>query len=379
MLKKLLLTTALLAGMTAAAQQAEGQFSIATLDVDGQPQKVLFFHLNDDGPGSAGTVRIGQYLAKRGYDLVFTQEDFNYHDELTVLLEDDYQFDTWSGSVGLDEQQIDYLHLQNHRYTCDGLGACIKQGIAVGLAERTPWLHTFGKFSHAHDELVTKGFRRYELTLPSGDELVVYNMHCDGSDPVDERAGNDQRDRQARLNEWIQLRDDILSRIDERPVIVVGHTASYYQRDDIHAQFIEAINASGRATAADVWVELQHEGIYPQLKEDATDAESLTLEGETTDKIIYINPAGGSQIQAVTYKRDTEGYLREGKPLGGHFPVSATFEWKDRKSTGINQSVSNPKNDGQLFDLSGRRIGTTDAKGIYIERNGKDTRKRIVK
>ena len=265
MLKKLLLTTALLAGMTAAAQQAEGQFSIATLDVDGQPQKVLFFHLNDDGPGSAGTVRIGQYLAKRDYDLVFTQEDFNYHDELTVLLEDNYQFDTWSGSVGLDEQQIDYLHLQNHRYACDGLGACIKQGIAVGLAERTPWLHTFGKFSHAHDELVTKGFRRYELTLSSGDELVVYNMHCDGSDPVDERSGNDQRDRQARLNEWIQLRDDILSRIDERPVIVVGHTASYYQRDDIHAQFIEAINASGRATAADVWVELQHEGIYPQL------------------------------------------------------------------------------------------------------------------
>jgi len=55
---------------------------------DGLPQKILVFNVNAEGPGSAGSVRIGKYLYKRGYDLMFFQEDFNYHDELMAVLED---------------------------------------------------------------------------------------------------------------------------------------------------------------------------------------------------------------------------------------------------------------------------------------------------
>ena len=108
--RKLLFASALTLVLTAAAQQSREQFSIATLNVDGMPQKILFFNVNADGPGSAGSVRIGQYLSERQYDMVFTQEDFNYHDELTVLLEDDYQIDTWTGNVGVEGHQIDFLH-----------------------------------------------------------------------------------------------------------------------------------------------------------------------------------------------------------------------------------------------------------------------------
>ena len=74
--------TCLMAGH---AQEAE-TFSITTLNVDGLPQKILVAKVNPDGPGGGGSVRIGRYLQKRGYDMVFMQEDFNYHEELTVHL-----------------------------------------------------------------------------------------------------------------------------------------------------------------------------------------------------------------------------------------------------------------------------------------------------
>ena len=148
--------TGLMAGY---AQEAE-TFSIATLNVDGLPQKILVAKVNPDGPGGGGSVRIGRYLLKRGYDMVFMQEDFNYHEELTVPLEDDYQMDTWTGDVEVDGHQIDFLHLQNHRFECDGLMGAWKKGITLTSTSRTPWTANFGKFSHALDEMVTKGFRR---------------------------------------------------------------------------------------------------------------------------------------------------------------------------------------------------------------------------
>ena len=75
-----------LTGFVAAYSQESSTFSIATLNVDGLPQKILVAKVNPDGPGGGGSVRIGRYLQKRGYDMVFMQEDFNYHEELTVHL-----------------------------------------------------------------------------------------------------------------------------------------------------------------------------------------------------------------------------------------------------------------------------------------------------
>ena len=166
-----LLATVLLCGnLTISAQEAGEQFSIASLNVDGLPQKTLILELNADGPGDTGTARIGKYLKNKGYDLVMMQEDFNYHGVLSVWLEDDYKMDEWSGDVGIEGHDIDFFHLQNHRFECDGLMACWKNDLQVTAAARTPWTQNFGKFSHANDEMVTKGFRRYDVTLRSGDE-----------------------------------------------------------------------------------------------------------------------------------------------------------------------------------------------------------------
>ena len=115
--KKRTIATALLALLCVgtSAQQPE-TFSVATLNVDGLPQKILVVNVNADGPGAVGTARIGKYLMKKGYDIVCMQEDFNYHDVLIPWMEDDYANDTWSGDIGVEGRDIDFLHLQNHRF-----------------------------------------------------------------------------------------------------------------------------------------------------------------------------------------------------------------------------------------------------------------------
>ena len=353
------------------AQESE-TFSIATLNVDGLPQKILVAKVNPDGPGGGGSVRIGRYLQKRGYDLVFMQEDFNYHEELTVPLEDDYQTDSWSGDVGVDGRQIDFLHLQNHRFECDGLMGAWKSGITLTAASRTPWTASFGKFSHALDEMVTKGFRRYELTLKDGQQIVTYNMHMDAGDTADEREGKDSLDRDARLKQWNQLRDDILTRLDTRPVIIVG---------DLKSNFIDVIEATGRAKVYDAWVELQNGGKYPDPVEGIVCCETdgnILESGEVLDKVLYVNPTSGTEIHAVGYQLDTTDYQHDGKVLGDHYPVSVTFQIGSRKTAVINEIVNSKSSNSKWFDLQGRRVDG-QVHGIVIERSGEQVHKRIIK
>ena len=382
MMKKLLMITAVwLTGLMAGHAQEAETFSIATLNVDGLPQKIFVVKVNADGPGGGGSVRIGSYLQKRGYDMVFMQEDFNYHEELTVPMEDDYQMDSWTGDVGVDGRQIDFLHLQNHRFECDGLMGAWKKGIILTSTSRTSWTANFGKFSHALDEMVTKGFRRYELTLANGQQMVVYNMHMDAGDSADEREGKDSLDRDARLKQWNQLRDDILTRLDTRPVIIVGDLNSYYCRDQIKKNFIDEVEATGRATVNDAWVELQNGGKYPDPVDGIVCCETdgnILESGEVLDKVLYVNPTSGTGIYAVSYKLDTIDYQHDGKMLGDHYPVSVTFQIGSRKPTGI-ETVSGSKVQApSYYNLNGQRVDG-HARGIVIERNGEQTHKRIIK
>ena len=376
-MKKILLwmmAAILLSGMTPVmAQEASEQFSVATLNVDGLPQKLLIVKVNADGPGDGGSARIGKYLWQKSYDLMFLQEDFNYHDVLSVFLEDDYRLDEWSGNVDIDGHAIDFLHLQNHRFECDGLMACWKNDLTATPAPRVAWQQNFGKFSHANDEMVTKGFRRYEVTLRDGTHIVCYNMHMDASDDWDEENDNDANDKKARMAQWAQLKADVMTQLDTRPIVIVGDMNSLYGRDDVKTQFIDAINETGLATAADVWVELQNNGNYPTDKASGEEA------GETLDKILYINPATGIQIKPKGFTLDQTGYMYDGKPLGDHFPLAATFEVVSK--TSYISNVQHPTVDTHsYYDLQGRQISSSQLKGgIYIERQGEKVIKRINK
>jgi len=365
------------------AQQTE-KFSVATLNVDGLPKKILIFNVNADGPGDEGTSRIGKYLMQKNFDIVCMQEDFNYHGVLTPWLEDTHKFDTWSGAVGIDlpGKKIDFLHAQNERFDCDGLGACWKNNIMVTSSERVKWESSFGKFSHEADELVTKGFRRYEATLPSGIQLLIYNMHMDASSMADEKEGKDSMDLAARQNEWQQLKNDVLAHLDSRPILVMGDLNSYYCRDHIKKNFIDEIAATGKGVASDVWIELVKGGQYPDPVDSIVcyEKEDYLLDGEVLDKIIYINPVSGIQIKPTSVTLDKEGYLYNGKPLGEHYPLSATFEVLRSKPSAIETSIQlePSKSDATYYDLQGHKIAQP-SNGLYIERDGRGAQKKIIK
>lgn len=355
------------------AQEASEQFTIATLNVDGLPQKILVLKLNTDGPGGAGTARIGKYLLAKNYDLVMMQEDFNYHDVLTVMMEDAYGMDEWSGEIGIEDRKIDLLHLQNHRFECDGLMACWKKDLQVTPSGRTAWKQNFGKFSHANDEIVTKGYRRYEVTLRSGTRIVVYNMHMDATLDEDEAEKNGAKDREARIAQWNQLKDEVLANLDSRPIIITGDMNSFYSRDDVKSQFIDAINESGRGTAADVWVELQQKGVYPAVLETEETTELSNIRGEESlDKIIYINPILGTSIVPVSYNIDTEDYMYNGKPLGDHYPVVATFQVgsEDKQVTGVKTIENSSASSKSIYNLNGVHV-SQPTNGVYIQNGNK--------
>ena len=330
-------------------------FSVLTLNVDGLPGKIFVFDVNADGPKSEGSERISEYLASKDCDFLCLQEDFNYRWEIWSRLFASYDHDEWSGGITLEENEIDFAHLQNFRFECDGLNAVWKKGITPKRHERVAWNSSFGKFSHDFDDIITKGFRRHEITLSDGKEVVVYNMHMDASSDRDEEKGNDARDREARQAQWVQLREYILDNMDARPIVVAGDMNSYYHRDDIKTVFIDAIEATGRAVVKDAWVEACNNGTYPALGSDA-------IEGETLDNILYISPIGGYGLKLVSFEKDEKGYKRDGVPLGDHYPLIAKFQITNKPynisesmPSGIYQIANDSQSTPDTYDLNGIR------------------------
>lgn len=303
-------------------------FSIVTLNVDGLPKTISILGLfsvnvNKEGPGEELTPVISQYLAKQGYDFIAVQENFDYNEELSSALMEDYNRDPWNGGFKLG-------NMDDFRFPFDGLNGFWKKDITAQRTDSVYWDANYGKFDHAWDDIVTKGFRRYDVKLKGGSELVIYNMHMDASDDDDEADGKDGPDREARVVQWKQLRDYILAHLDTRPVIVAGDMNSWYARDSIKAQFIDYIAQTGRATVGDVWIEMERGGKYPELVEGVItkdpDGSNWSRGGETLDKILYVNPVGGARLRPLSAAYDRTGYVRsDGTPLGDHWPFSATF------------------------------------------------------
>ena len=306
--------------LSAAAMKAQ-PFTVATLNVDGLPQKILWLSLNDDGPGKSGTSRISAYLAGRGYDIVGVQEDFYYHEELTEALDKGYH---WGQVQYFNMGGLPWFHLDRSTFETDGL-CCFWLKRHQRLSEdAVRWNDAYGRTDHANDALCYKGFRRLEMQLDNGRQLVVYNMHMDASDDADERSGADQPDKEARWNQWRQLRSHLLARLDDRPVIVMGDMNSYYTRDSIAALFIRPIEATGRYTVSDCWVEHCRHGRYPAIGDEPLSPWKYgQQQGEQLDKILYISPVNGPRVELLDYRVETDYTWDDGTPLGDHRPVVA--------------------------------------------------------
>lgn len=342
-------------------------FSIMTLNVDGLPGKLLFFTLNADGPKSAGSEAISTYMAAKDCDIIAMQEDFNYRWEIWSRLFASYEHDEWTGGVILEEMQDqDFIHPHNIKLKCDGLNTAWKRECQSTAYERVAWGRSFGKFSHAFDDLITKGFRRHEFTLQNGTEVVVYNMHLDASNRYDVPLGKDMNDRETRLSQLEQLRQHIMENLDNRPVVVVGDLNCLYYRDALKTAFIDAIQTTGLATVGDAWVEKHLDGVYPELG-------SEPLADETFDKVLYINPTNANVVITPTsVEVDKTGYTAaDGNPLGDHFPLIVRFAItpSTKGGMGISTVATSSSTDDEWYSLQGIRQ-EANAKGISISRSG---------
>lgn len=344
-----------------ASSDADETFSIVTLNVDGLPAYIDatplgmgVMPMNVKGPGEKYTPVISQYLTEKNFDFIAVQEDFDFNAQLDSKLKDRYNLsDTWGGPLSLDaylagvdqpvspETILAALERGTFCLHSDGCRMYWEKGISGCRVDSVSWKTRFGDvirpthINHANDEMLTKGFRRYEMKLKGGTELVVYNMHLEASDDETEATGEDAVDRRSRMAQYRVLRDHIMANLDKRPIVVVGDMNSYYERDSVEIQFINEINKSGRATIGDVWIELERGGKYPALEEGVVmqdlGSRGWSRKGQVLDKIFYVNPVDAvRKLKPVSVTIDSVGYVREDgwTPLGDHSPLSAVFRFE---------------------------------------------------
>lgn len=325
------------------ATNDEVTFSVCALNVDGLPQKILSFSLNDDGPGADGTKVISSYMAGRNLDIIGISEDFNYDGDLRTYLTN-YTYGTWRGGISGISIPFD----------TDGLNLYAKKGYPLSKESWTKWNSSEGGIFDGnggqYDEIINKGFRYYQVELKDGLPIDVYVLHMDAGS----RNGNsgtplDGLDTEARNAQWTQLANYILTNNDNgRPKIVIGDTNSRYTRDKVKTNFIDVIDASGNYEAKDAWVELVRGGEYPTYgSTDLTTGSHNSATCEIVDKIIYINPTFGTKIQAQAFDIDETNYKypddyadesKRGQSLGDHFPVVVTFRTKGATNIAAEQS-----------------------------------------
>ena len=303
-------------------------FTVAAMNVDGMPKSVrigdgLIHHdvtLNPDAKEEAGATAIGQKLVTMGYDIIGVSEDFNYNGQILDQIKDVYSSGTHRGEIKVNISTVANYLQKKTLFDTDGLNFFWRTGSVNVKAEFwTAWNDHHGYDKDGADGLIKKGFRYYLVDL--GDDVLVdvYILHMD--------AETSDGDIAARESQMRQLADDIL-RINpsQRPKIVMGDTNCRYTRDHLKTLFIDAINADGRYTIKDCWIEKCKNNTYPTYGSDALMVWDLGYEqGEIVDKIFYIIPKYGMKLTLNKFLVDTDFKDENGEPLADHYPVVAKF------------------------------------------------------
>jgi hypothetical protein len=126
---------------------------------------------------------------------------------------------------------------------------------------------------------------------------------------------------------------------------------------------------------------MERSGQYPELENGVVtdNAPGWAHDGETLDKIIYINPVNSTTwLQPISVTVDRTNYVREdGKTaLGDHFPLSATFIID---SPTLVDDVRFKSNDIEaIYSLNGSRQ-TRLQRGINIIRFSDGTSRTVLK
>lgn len=283
-----------------------GSFSVLTYNVAGLPQGIS----GSDPERNMGLIS----PLLDDYDLVLTQEDFdwwqplaglldfaNYHERLRASTTFPYRSAQHPGpiAVGLDLSSRPLL-------VGDGLGWLSRYPFTG--ERRVPWTGCNGgplPDGGAADCLAMKGFGVVRTTLADGREVDVYNLHAE--------AGGTPLDQALQADDFAQLAGFIAVHSAGRAVVLGGDTNLH--TDQVHP------DGSGGADIV-IWQEfLAATGLTDTCDELACpDPGSI-------DKIAYRDGVG-VDLDAVSWAMPTERFRApDGSDLSDHPPVVVRFDW----------------------------------------------------
>ena len=180
----------LIAVVVATAQAGQFELSVLSYNVAGLPQEISRVFPQRNIP------KISPRL--NGYDLVFIQEDFAYHAQLTRDI-NDYIFRSRKINTGLFGLG-------------DGLSTFSNR--AFFDFKRTPWEVCSGVFNRSSDCLTPKGFSFGRLKISANERVDIYNLHLDAG-----RSDEDSVTREKQLQQFMQFFE---LHSNSNPVIIAG-------------------------------------------------------------------------------------------------------------------------------------------------------------
>ncbi|KAI8625504.1 endonuclease/Exonuclease/phosphatase [Xylariaceae sp. FL1651] len=267
-----------------------GSFNVLSMNVAGLPAILN----GNDVPGDKTTNAelIGSKFAAYGYDIIHTQEDFNYHAYI-------YGADT-------------------HPYRTATSGG-VPFGSGLNTLANYDWVDfTRVKWdtcsdASGNDCLTPKGFTFMRVELAEGVYIDAYNLHTD--------AGTEAGDLTARAANVQQVADYIDTWSAGNAVLVFGDTNSRYTRAGDKISVFSTQNG-----LTDAWVELIHGGVPPTV-ESLCDNPSTTPACEVVDKIFYRGSAL-LDLTATYWGYESTKFLQpNGSVLSDHNPITTNFTW----------------------------------------------------
>ena len=305
------------------------QLKIITYNIDGLPEtldlndlplilkpiawiyklikKTTLIKINDNKNTCLNVQLISKYLSLNDPDIICVQEDFNYHKELVDNFYDRFGWGTYTGGFDISKLFSSINFFPKPRFKSDGLNLIYKFNTVKSNRENiVAWNKSNGYINNGNDELTTKGFRFYNITLYDKYVLDLYIVHMDADfyDPI--KYPNVQKDIEARQSQFKQLSNFILKRYNkgiDNPILIVGDTNSYdkYEWDVNNIKsFIESFNKTE---------ELYCEEIPPRNYNDC-------------DRIFYIsNNKANFTLKMNDCYFDTNIYYSDHKPLIVNFDI----------------------------------------------------------
>ena len=333
--------------------------------------------LNPDAKEEAGATAIGQKLKTEDWDIVAASEDFNYHSQIWDAAWNggvnggglsSYNSTTHRGNISATATAIErFLAQQSPVFDIDGLCLFYRWNRVTPSNESwTSWNAHNGFTEDGADGMIDKGYRYYLVTLATGEQVDVYILHMD--------AETSDADNAARDVQLKQLADAIIATHNGRPVVVLGDTNCRYTRDYIKDHFIDRIEADGRFTVRDAYIQRVLGGLYPVVGANAImDQGSIAANrqthgydyGEVVDKVFYINSKeSGKRLSLVSYKMDYSFKNDEGEPLADHWPIVVKLDIHDYDPAIDDDPQPDPR-------LSGEYYIRNLSNGYFLKQGGK--------